>query len=431
MEMDLTAKDHPFLSVNQEKLPMALGINGLGRIGKLTLWHHVARRSFEELVVNVGRDVGKGLEDIADYILRDSTYGPLDRFLFGFRGGRVIEELDEAKGTMKVNGVPVKILRQSRDPKQIPWKENKVSLVVDCTGAFTDPTSPPDAPKGSLRGHLEAGAQKVILSAPFKIKDKSLSMPEDAVTTIQGINEDDFDPNRHKLISTASCTTTCLAFMMRPMLDHFGADAILTASMVTVHAATGSQEVLDRLPDANAKDLRKNRSTFNNIILTTTGAADALALVMPQMRGIGFMAESVRIPTNTGSLVILVLNIQDQDPSNPIRRNLINSIYKKAAEGYLSKYLAYTDKQNVSADVIGTAAAAIIEGKETHTRTANLRVNLRTVCAVPQESMKGLEGGFLEVPITQVVVYGWYDNELGSYTHMLGERTLGIARSML
>ncbi len=429
--MSLTAKDHPFLRSGQEALPMPLGINGLGRIGKLTLWHHVARRSFQELVVNVGREAGKGLEDIADYVLRDSTYGSLDRFLFGYRGGRVIEELDEAQGSMKVNGVKVKVLLQSRNPREIPWRENKVSLVVDCTGAFTDPTAPAEAPKGSLRGHLEAGAQKVILSAPFKIKDKSVGMPEDAVTTIQGINENDYLVGRHRIISAASCTTTCLAFMMRPILDHFGAGPLLTASMVTVHAATGSQEVLDRLPDAKAKDLRKNRSTFNNIILTTTGAAEALRLVIPEMRDVGFMAESVRIPTSTGSLVILVLNIQEEEASTPIRRDLINSIYRKAAEGYLSPYLSYTEKQNVSADVIGTAAAAIIEGKETHTRTANLRVNLRKICAVPQESLRGLETPTLEVPVTQVVVYGWYDNEMGSYTNMLGELTIGVAKSLL
>ncbi|MGQ9859565.1 MAG: type I glyceraldehyde-3-phosphate dehydrogenase [Thermodesulfobacteriota bacterium] len=410
---------------------MALGINGLGRIGKLTVWHHAIRRSFRELVVNVGREVGRGLEDVADYIVRDSTYGPLDRFLFGFRGGRVIEEMDESEGTMLVNGVKLRLLRQSRNPKDIPWRQHGVSLVVDCTGAFTDPTTPADSPKGSLRGHLEAGARKVILSAPFKIKDKSMPMPEDAVTTIEGINEDDYVATRHQLVSTASCTTTCLAFMMKPILDHFGPEPLLTASMVTVHAATGSQEVLDRLPDAKGKDLRKNRSTFNNIILTTTGAAEALGLVMPEMRNIGFMAESVRIPSNTGSLVILVLNLQDEDPASPIRRDLVNSIYRRAADGYLSRYLAYSDKQNVSADVIGTAAAAIIEGRETHTRTANLRVNLRTVCAIPHESLRSLDQSTLEVPITQVVVYGWYDNELGSYTHMLGERTIGIAKSML
>jgi glyceraldehyde 3-phosphate dehydrogenase len=429
--MNLTAKDHPFLSMPQKSLPVRVGINGVGRIGKLTLWHHVARRSFDGLVVNVGRQAGTGLAHIADYLSRDSTYGPLDRFIFGFRGGRVIEDLDEESGTMNIHGVRVTILRQTRNPKEIPWRDHGVPLVVDCTGAFTDPAIPADAPKGSLRGHLEAGARKVVLSAPFKIRDKSVSMPEDAVTIIQGINEDDYIPSRHVLISGASCTTTCLAFMMKPLLDYFGSGPLLTASMVTVHAATGSQEVLDRLPDAKGKDLRKNRSTFNNIILTTTGAAEALRLVIPEMRTIGFMAESVRIPTSTGSLVILVLSIQDDDAKEPIRRDRINGIYRRAAEGYLGRYLAYTDSQNVSADVIGTAAAAIIEGQETHTRTAKLRVRLERLCAMPQASIGGLPGTVLEVPVTQAVVYGWYDNELGSYTHMLGEQALSVARTLV
>lgn len=429
--MSYAAKDHPFLSVQDDVVPMALGINGAGRIGKLTLWHYVASRSFKSLVVNIGREVGKGLQDIAEYLERDSTYGPLDRYLYGFRGGRVIEELNDKDGTMRMNGVPVTILRESRNPIDIHWKAHGVELVVDCTGVFQDPTVPPDAPKGSLRGHLEAGARKVVLSTPFKIKDEGIPMPEDAVTTIKGINEDDYTPSRHQLISAASCTTTCLAFMVKPLLDHFGPEPLLGASMVTVHASTGSQEVLDRLPDGGAKDLRKNRSIFNNIILTTTGAADALGLVIPEMKQIGFMAESVRIPTNTGSLVILVLNFQDDNPEAPIRRELINEIYVKAADGYLSDYLSYTDSQNVSSDIIGTAAAATIEGRETHTRTAHLRLHLDHLAAVPQDSLQALDGPVLEIPVTQVVVYGWYDNELGSYTHMLGELTLGIARSLI
>jgi glyceraldehyde 3-phosphate dehydrogenase len=429
--MTYAAKDHPYLSEAQETLPMPLGINGGGRIGKLTLWHHVARKSFDRLILNIGRHVGKGLQDIAEYLERDSTYGPLGRYLYGFRGRRVIEELDEQAGTMRINGVPVQVLRAARNPREISWRDYGVEVVVDCTGAFRDPTTPGEAPQGSLRGHLEAGARKAILSAPFKIKDKGKPMPEDAVTTIEGINEDDYIPARHALISTASCTTTCLAFMIKPLLDHFGPDPLLGASMVTVHATTGSQEVLDRLPDADAKDLRKNRGIFNNIILTTTGAADALGLVIPEMKRIGFMAESVRIPTSTGSLIILVMNFEDDDPEAPIRREMINAVYRQASEGYLRKYLAFTETQNVSSDIIGSAAAAVIEGRETHTRTAHIRVNLSRVCALPPESLQGAEGGVLEVPVTQVVVYGWYDNELGGYTNMLGERTVGIARSLL
>ena len=120
--------------------------------------------------------------------------------------------------------------------------------------------------------------------------------------------------------------------MIKPLMDHFGAENFLSASMVTVHAATGSQQVLDRLPAAGASDLRKSRSILNNIILTTTGAARALVLVIPEMKNIGFIAESVRIPTSTGSLIVLVLNLQD-DLENPIKRDLINSIYKEYAEG--------------------------------------------------------------------------------------------------
>ena len=311
--MFLSSKRHPFVSPNQDRLPITLGINGIGRIGKLNLWHHVTRGSFDRLTVNVGRESGKSLEDLADYIVKDSTYGPLDRFIHGFRGGRVLEELDEQNATMRINGTPVTILREHRNPKDIEWRRNGVKLVVDCTGVFTDPSSPWDAPKGSLRGHIEAGAEKAILSAPFK-PGASTSIPDDAVTIVRGINEDDLIDDTHTLISSASCTTTCLSFMVKPLLDFFGPEPILTASMVTVHAATGSQAVLDRLPAAGDKDLRKTRSTFNNVILTTTGAADTLKLVLPEMRKIGFMAESVRIPTCTGSLVILTLTMQDDDP---------------------------------------------------------------------------------------------------------------------
>lgn len=402
---------------------MKLGINGLGRIGKLSLWHHVARKHFSEIVVNVGRQVGTGLQDIASSIDRDSSYGRLGMYLHGCKGCQVIENVNDAAGTMTINGVPVKILREARNPAEIPWKENGVRLVVDTTGVFTDPTADADSPKGALRGHVQAGAEKVLLSAPFKIKNKGLEMPADAVTTVMGINDGDFNPSQHTLISAASCTTTCLSFMIKPLLDHFGADKFLSASMVTVHAATGSQQVLDRLPNAGATDLRKNRSIFNNIILTTTGAAKALPLVIPEMKSIGFIAESVRIPTNTGSLIILVLNLQDDSLETPIKRQLINSIYRDYAEN--SAYLEYSDEQHVSTDIIGAPfAAALIEGSETHTRTASLKVNLAKL---------GCNGGpaKLEVPVTQAVVYGWYDNELGSYTNVLGDRTVSIADQMI
>jgi glyceraldehyde 3-phosphate dehydrogenase len=405
---------------------MKLGINGLGRIGKLSLWQQVSRKHFSGVVANIGREVGSSLTDLAAMLERDSTYGRLGTYLYGHSCPRVIEELNEETGTMVVNGVPVQILRSARNPKDIAWQENDVKLVVDTTGVFTDPTADADLAKGALRGHMQAGAEKVILSAPFKIKSKGLDMPEDAVTTVMGINEEVYDSSYHSLISAASCTTTCLSYMIKPLMEKIGADKILSASMVTVHAATGSQQVLDRLPGAGATDLRKSRSILNNIILTTTGAAKALALVIPEMASIGFMAESVRIPTSTGSLIILVLNLQD-DFDAPIKRNDINSIYEEYAK--VNPYLLFSNQQNVSSDIIGMpAAAAAIEGTETHTRTANIQVDLAKAKA---ESLVAGADSILNVPVTQAVVYGWYDNELGSYTNMLSDLVVHVSEEML
>ncbi|WP_419175275.1 type I glyceraldehyde-3-phosphate dehydrogenase [Desulfosediminicola sp.] len=405
---------------------MYLGINGLGRIGKLSLWHHVSRKHFSGLVVNTGREVGGGLADLAAIIERDSTYGRLGTYLHGHTAGRMIQELDEEKGSMVINGVPVRILREARNPLDIAWRENDVKLVVDTTGVFKDPTADASEGRGAMRGHMQAGAEKVLLSAPFKIKSKGLDMPDDAITTVMGINDDMYDPARHNLISAASCTTTCLSYMIKPLMERMGADRILSASMVTVHAATGSQQVLDRLPGAGAADLRKNRSILNNIILTTTGAAKALSLVIPEMEKIGFMAESVRIPTSSGSLIILVLNLQDEFDT-PTKRADINSIYREFSE--VTPYLEYTEQQNVSSDILGTPrAAAVIEASETHTRTAAIPVNLGKVKGA---TVAAGADPVLNVPVTQAVVYGWYDNELGSYTNMLGDLTVKVADEMV
>lgn len=406
---------------------MKLGLNGLGRIGKLSLWHHVSRQFFSEIVVNLGRPVGTGLEDIAATIEKDSSYGRLSTYLHGHKGGRVIENLNDAAGTMTVNGLPVTVLREARNPKDIKWQENGVRIVADTTGVFKDPTTDPEEGWGSVRGHLQAGAEKVMVSAPFKIKSKGLDMPDDAITTIMGINDDDYKPDQHSIISAASCTTTCLSYMIKPLMDHFGAGRMLSASMVTVHAATGSQKVLDSVPASGATDLRKNRSILNNIILTTTGAAKALALVIPEMKSIGFIAESVRIPTSTGSLIVLVLNLQD-DLASPVKRDLINGIYRDYATS--TRYLEYSTAQNVSSDIVGTPeAAAVIESSETHTRTASIAVNLEHVKSCNFEP--GQVPSVLEVPVTQAVIYGWYDNELGSYTNMLGDLTVSVAERMV
>jgi len=412
-----------------EKGRLKLGINGLGRIGKLTLWHHVARKYFGEIVVNIGRDVGNSLEDIAHYIERDSTYGSLGGYLYGHRGKRVIADVEDSKGAMTIDAVPVRFLRTSRNPGDIGWGEQGVKLVVDTTGRFLDPTVPSDLSGGSVRGHFDAGAHKVIVSAPFKIKDKGKSMPDDVVTTVMGVNDHDYDPRRHRIVSNASCTTTCLAHMMKPLINVFGPKKILTASMATVHAVTGSQEVLDRLAKPSAKDLRKNRSVFNNIILTSTGAATTLGLVIPEMNQIGFIAESVRIPTTTGSLIILVVNLlEDVSGESAIRRETINAIYKEAAQNDTQGYLHYTDEQNVSGDIVGLPkAAAIIEGHETHTRTAEVSLDLQEIRA---NVLDRAEQSVIRLAITQTVIYGWYDNELGGYVNMLGDRTVTVAEHM-
>jgi glyceraldehyde 3-phosphate dehydrogenase len=201
--------------------------------------------------------------------------------------------------------------------------------------------------------------------------------------------------------------------------------------MATVHAATGSQEVLDRLAGPGKTDLRKNRSIMNNIILTTTGAAKALELVIPEMKEIGFIAESVRIPTSSGSLIILVVNFQEEINGEPIRKQIINDIYRRAQADDHRGYLNYSDQQNVSCDIIGSPrAAAIIEGHETHTRTTELSVDLNQVTGLDDTARAAIKDMVIHVPMTQAVIYGWYDNEMASYVNMLGDRTVTIAEDM-
>jgi glyceraldehyde 3-phosphate dehydrogenase len=417
------------MSEQEKMVPMKLGINGLGRIAKLSIWHHVERRYFSELFVNIGREVGTSIHDIAHFIEKDSSYGALHNFLYGCRAQRVIEELNERDGSMVINGVKTTFLRRHRNPSTIGWRDFGVEVVVDATGVFIDPTTPADDPKGSARGHLLSGAKKVIVSAPFKIKDKSKDTPPDAITTVMGINDAEYDPKKHVIISNASCTTTCLCYMVKPLLDFFGADRILSAAMTTVHAATSSQQVLDHSPKAGSTDLRKTRSAFNNIILTSTGAAKALGLVIPEMKRIAFIAESVRVPVTAGSLIILAVMIQDESLTTPISREKLNSIYRRAVEHYPEGYLVYSDEQNVSADIVGMPrAATVIEGHENHTRTAAVHISMEVArkAGVPLDHLQDLKA--LEIPITQAVIYGWYDNELGSYTNMLGDRTVSIAK---
>lgn len=404
-----------------------LGINGLGRIGKLSLWHHLAAGEYDRFIINTGREVGTSLESIAHYISRDSTYGTLHRWLDGSRGKPDCTVISEKDGLLSVHGKEVRVLREARNPMDIPWRDNGAGVVVDCTGRFLDPHDEPDKPGGSLRGHLAAGARVVVLSAPFKSRQKNAPDPDDSLMMIYGINHYKFEPGRHAVVSAGSCTTTALAHMMRPLLDRDLTRRMITAGMSTIHSVTATQPVLDSVPAAGAKDLRKNRSGISSMVITGTGAARALEQVMPEVSRIGFMAESVRIPTATVSLIILNVTFQSgmtPDGRPLIDRESINGIYRQASQGEARGLVKYTEEQNVSTDLKGEDAAVVIEAAETHTRTGFVDVEIPA--DLNGDSQQG-QFRTCRIPVTHVKIFGWYDNELGSYTNRLGQLTSHIS----
>ncbi|MBN2797468.1 MAG: glyceraldehyde-3-phosphate dehydrogenase [Clostridia bacterium] len=400
-----------------------LGINGLGRIGKLVLWNQMIEKHFNGYIISIGRRAGRSLQDLIDFILNDSTYGGLDRFMYGYSNKSLeVEILDEENYEIKIDGNYIKFLTTDRNPKDIKWGENHVNVVVDCTGVFLDPHADAEAKKGSARGHLAGGAKKVVVSAPFKIKGDDITLPEDTTMLVYGINHEKYDHNKHDVISAASCTTTALSHMMKPLLDHIDSSRILTASMSTIHAATNNQNLLDALPAQDAKDLRKTRSALNNIILTSTGAAKALEYILPEIKNIGFMADSVRIPTSTVSLVALNITFRSQLKASGepvLNKAYINDLYKKAAQNGQKGYLVYSDKQNVSSDLRGFKASAVIEGVETATKTGFL--------PIPSQIINDMDAvGELQLPVTHAKIFGWYDNEFGSYVNSLSNILIHI-----
>jgi glyceraldehyde 3-phosphate dehydrogenase len=415
-----------------ENRPPVLGINSLGRIGKLSLWHHVNRKYFKEIVVNLGREAGTGLDSIAQAIEKDTTYGLMHRFLYGIKSERLIQIIDEKQGKMLIDGIPVTVLREARNPADIPWRQYGVDIVLDCTGKFIDPTVSSDNKNGSIRGHLHGGAKVVVNSSPFKIKNKAMSVPNDAVTLIYGINHTAFDQKKHQIVSAASCTTTGLAHMIKPLLENEETNNILTASMSTIHAVTNTQSVLDKVPKAGEKDLRKNRSVLNNIILTSTNAAKALAEVIPEVQHIGFMADSIRVSTSTMSLIVLNATFQARaNKQMAINTTMINEIYFKAAANNPEKLIKFTMEQNVPTDLIGVDAAVIIEGQFNHTRTAFINLDLSNIPNCPAEFIKAFPEKSMKVPVVHSKIFGWYDNEYGSYTNRMGDLTVYIHKNIL
>lgn len=382
--------------------PMAVGINGMGRVGKFLAWHFIAKQFFSGIVINLGRESGKSLKDvIMNYFIKDSTFTSLEQYLHGHKGGCSVEKINEQKGTFCVNGILIRILREARRPEQIDWAKHGVALVVDTTGEFLDPSEPIDGKKGSILGHFQSGAKKIIVSAPFKVKkDKKSPMLEKTTTIIAGINDEQYDSEKHSIISTASCTTTCLAHLLNPLWKAYRED-IATAFMYTIHAATSTQAVLDRAPKAGADDLRKLRSILNNIIPTSTGAAKALPLVIKGVERIGFGANSIRVPVSTGSIVLLSLSLTSLTDVKSV-----NEVLRESAEKDKKGYLVFDENQNVSSDIIGTTAACIVEAKET------IVINN------------------LQKKISNINVCGWYDNEIG-YMGMMTEVIRKVAEEFV
>ena len=330
-----------------------VGINGFGRIGRQSLKAILERypRELEVVAINDLTDTKTN----AHLLKYDSTYG------------RFPGEVEATAESLIVNGHTIKVLAQ-RDPAQIPWGDLGIDIVIESTGFFTN------AEKAAA--HLQGGAKKVIISAPAKGED---------LTVVLGVNENMYDPARHNIISNASCTTNCLAPAAKVINDTFGIEKGL---MNTIHSYTNDQRILDQVHG----DLRRARSAGVNIIPTTTGAARALSLVIPELKG-RFDGMSLRVPTVTVSMVDFVAQVRQETT-----KEAVNDAFKQAAAGTLNGILEYTDEPLVSMDFRGDSHSSIIDG-------------LLTM----------VEGG------NMVKVLAWYDNEWG-YSCRIADLTNFIAQ---
>jgi len=316
-----------------------IGINGFGRIGRQTL-KAILERHPDELEVVAVNDLADTRTN-AHLFKYDSTYG------------RYAGEVVAGDGEIQVDGQPIKAVSE-RDPAALPWKELGVEMVIESTGIFTDATK--------ARAHLDAGARKVIISAPAKNED---------VTIVLGVNEERYDSEQHQIVSNASCTTNGLALPAKVIFDSFGIEHGL---MTTVHSYTNDQNVLDVFHP----DLRRARSAGQNIIPTTTGAARALALVIPELKG-RFDGFSLRVPTPTVSIIDFVAVT-----SRPVTAESANQALREASEGRMQGLLGISDEELVSMDFKGDERSSIIDGLSTMVTGENL-----------------------------LKVIAWYDNEWG------------------
>jgi len=303
-------------------VPIRVGINGFGRIGRQVL-KAVNEGGFSDLFEIVAVNDLTSPETLAHLLKYDSTYGRYDA------------DIEAADGGIRINDQTIKVFAE-KDPAALPWESEQIDLVVESTGRFTDAEQ--------AKAHISAGAKKVVISAPAKNED---------ITVVLGVNEQSYDPDKHTIISNASCTTNCLAPVAKVLLDTFG---IKTGLMTTIHSYTNDQVILD----APHKDLRRARSAAINIIPTTTGAARALSLVIPELKG-KFDGFSLRVPTPTVSIVDLVVQTE-----NPVSVESINAAFKSASESNaLIGILGYSEDPLVSSDVRQDPRSAVVDALST------------------------------------------------------------------
>lgn len=331
-----------------------VAINGFGRIGRNTLRAAIREGIFEKVNYVAINDPGLTPANAAHVFKYDSVMGKFDGTVEVVEDGLVI------------NGKKIKFYAE-KDPAQLPWKELNVDVVVESTGFYTDATK--------AHAHIDAGAKKVIISAPAKNED---------ITIVLGVNDKEYDTTKHHVISMASCTTNCLAPVAKVLDEKFG---IVKGLMTTVHSYTGDQRILD----AGHKDPRRARAGALNIVPTTTGAAKAVALVLPQLKGKlnGF---AMRVPTPDVSVVDVVVETE-----KPVTVEAVNAALKEAADGHV---LCYSEEPLVSSDFIGTSQSSTVDAALTMTMGDNM-----------------------------VKVVSWYDNEMG-YSTRLAETTLMVASKL-
>ncbi|ADY73746.1 glyceraldehyde-3-phosphate dehydrogenase, type I [Desulfurobacterium thermolithotrophum DSM 11699] len=325
-------------------MAIRVAINGYGRIGRS---FHRARFNDPDIEIVAINDLTDA-KTLAHLLKYDSVHG------------RFNAEVEADDDSIIVNGKRIKVYAEP-DPEKLPWKELDVDVVLESTGRFRD--------REGASKHLKAGAKRVVISAPAKNPD---------VTIVMGVNHKEYDPSKHFIVSNASCTTNCLAPVAKVLLENFG---IESGFLTTVHAYTADQ----RLLDAPHKDLRRARAAALSMVPTTTGAAKAVGLVIPELKG-KFNGISIRVPTPDVSLIDFVCVVEKN-----VTVEEVNKVLKNAAEGELKGILAYTEEELVSIDYTGNPHSAIVDGKSTDVINGNL-----------------------------VKIIAWYDNEWG-YSVRLGD----------